>query len=370
MNNVIAILSISLESLENYRFELIEALSKSSKVLIIVPICRDEITLNKFNKLGVEIHTVRMSRKGMNPIVDMIYFFQVIKVLYSKKVDAVFSCRIKPVIWGSLAARLLKIKSVPFITGLGFSFTSVVGYKKKLLRKIVVWLYKISCKRSSTIIFQNKSDRSCFATFGILNTQDSLIVNGSGINCKAFSVRSWPPKEIKFLMVSRLLAEKGVFEYCKAATNIKTQYPGAKFELIGYFDGSMKKCGQLNLKRNIDTSPIHYYGKIDDVRDYIDECSVFVLPSYREGTPRSVLEAMAMGRPIITTDAPGCRETVSEGVNGYLVAPRSAKELEAAMAMFCSDPSLLTPMGRESRKLAEHIFEVHKVNKKISACLA
>jgi glycosyltransferase involved in cell wall biosynthesis len=165
-------------------------------------------------------------------------------------------------------------------------------------------------------------------------------------------------------MISRLLGDKGLREYGEAARRLKARHPEARFALVGYFDNSPDAISREELAA-IEAGGVEYLGRMEDVRGAIAECNVYVLPSYREGTPRSVLEAMAMGRAIVTTDAPGCRQTVDEGRNGFLAAPRDPDSLEAAMGRFIADPGLIAPMGGESRRIAEARFDVDRVNAQI-----
>jgi glycosyltransferase involved in cell wall biosynthesis len=167
-------------------------------------------------------------------------------------------------------------------------------------------------------------------------------------------------------MIARLLGDKGVREYGEAARQLKARHPEAAFRLVGYFDQSPDAIGTEELAE-MERGGVDFLGKLDDVRPAIAGASVYVLPSYREGTPRSVLEAMAMGRAIVTTDAPGCRQTVRNGENGFLAAPRDASSLEAAMERLIAAPELIPPMGAASRKMAEEIFDVHQVNNEIIA---
>jgi glycosyltransferase involved in cell wall biosynthesis len=192
------------------------------------------------------------------------------------------------------------------------------------------------------------------------------MINGSGVDLGAFRPAALPQGDVSFLLIARLLKDKGIREYVEAARQVRAQYPRTSFHLVGRLDqGNPAGISARELHDWQTEGVVEYLGRLDDVRPAITATSVYVLPSYREGTPRTVLEAMAMGRPIVTTDAPGCRETVRHGVNGYLVPVRDADALAQAMARFVEEPGLIAAMGRESRRIAEEKYDVHKVNRVI-----
>lgn len=200
----------------------------------------------------------------------------------------------------------------------------------------------------------------------------TVVVNGSGVNVQDFDVMPLPKDDAgvvkaSFLLIARLLGDKGVREYAESARIIKAQYPEAEFHLVGWIDDNPSAISKADLDEWIADSLLKYWGKLSDVRPAIAASSVYVLPSYREGTPRTVLEAMAMGRAIITTDAPGCRETVSHGVNGYLVGVKSVDDLVQCMQYFIEDPKLIEYMGQRSREIALNKYDVHQVNKHMMA---
>ena len=219
-------------------------------------------------------------------------------------------------------------------------------------------------RKVEKVFFQNPDDESLFQNLGIIKTSDnkSVVVNGSGVDLKKFNTSPFPTK-IQFLLIARLLGDKGVREYFKAAKAVREKRPDIKFGLVGWIDNHPDAISKQELDERIDAGDIFFYGRMDDVKPAISESSVYVLPSYREGTPRTVLEAMAMGRPIITTDAPGCKETVKDGINGYIVKVKSSQALVKAMFSFIEQPELIESMGNNSRKIAEDKYDVDKVNK-------
>jgi glycosyltransferase involved in cell wall biosynthesis len=245
------------------------------------------------------------------------------------------------------------------ITGLGYAFT---GKRRGLLTALVKWLYRIAFSRVDVAFFQNPDDQALFDRIGIRARSPSIIVNGSGVHLEEFAfseVSEGPPT---FLMIGRFLANKGVREYVSAATRVRAKFPDIRFSLAGWIDENPDAISEQELQTWIANGCIDYLGRLRDVRRAIASCSVYVLPSYREGTPRTVLEAMAIGRPIITTDAPGCRETVVDGENGFLVPVQSVEELEVAMLRFVRDPSLAKVMGMKSRAIVEGKYDIHDVN--------
>tara|TARA_R110002020_G_scaffold164864_1_gene351926 strand:+ start:13 stop:1158 length:1146 start_codon:yes stop_codon:yes gene_type:complete len=321
-------------------------------------------------QLGYVIHEVPMQRTGTNPVADIKTLIAIYRLLNKIKPNYILSYTIKPIIYGTLAAWFAKVpKRFILLSGLGYTFQEVEeSNKRSVFQKLVHSLYQQALSKSTKVFFQNPDDLNLFKKLNLLNlSTPAVVVNGSGVDVADFSVLPFPRDDLgeikpSFLLIARLLKDKGIVEYVEAAKIIKQQYPAAEFHLVGWIDENPATIDQVQLDDWIATGSVNYWGKLDDVRPAIAASSVYVLPSYREGTSRSVLEAMAMGRPIITTDAPGCRETVVEGANGYLVPVKSVKELAAAMEKLISNPELITVMGEASRKLTEDRFDVHKVN--------
>jgi glycosyltransferase involved in cell wall biosynthesis len=245
------------------------------------------------------------------------------------------------------------------ITGLGFAFTDGAGVKRRISELVATQLYRRALKRASTIIFQNQDDFAFFRERRILGGRDATVVNGSGIDLSHFEPAPLPSGP-DFLMIARLLGNKGVREYAAAAAKLKAKHPHARFRLVGYHAPGPDAVSPEEAESW--SGAVDFLGKLEDVRPAIAQARVYVLPSYREGTPRSTLEALAMGRPVVTTDAVGCRETVNEGVNGFRVPVRDVNSLAEAMERFILEPELADTMGRESRLLAERRFDVHSVN--------
>lgn len=321
--------------------------------------------------LGYIVHDIPMQRTGTNPAIDAKTLLALYHLMRKIKPDYMMAYTIKPVIYGSLAAKLARVpQRFALITGLGYAFQGAdeQGYKKSNLQKIMHKLYSVALASTHKVFFQNPDDEALFKSMGILTPNASTtVVNGSGVNVSEYNVVPFPIINNKpaprFLLIARLLGDKGVREYSQAARLIKSKHPQAQFDLVGWIDDNPDAIKQQDLDSWINEGLFNFWGKLDDVQPAIAASSIYVLPSYREGTPRTVLEAMAMGRPIITTDAPGCRETVIDGQNGYLVPVKSVDELATAMERFIINPELIEKMGMASRALAEKKFDVHSVNK-------
>ena len=352
-------------SLILFRRELIESwLQIDCSVVAAAPNRKVEGALKE---IGVRYHTLPLERTGLNPVKDLILLCSLIRLFRKESPDCLYLYTIKPVIYGSLAARVMpSCRVFSMITGLGYAFTRSED-EGKLLRKLLVFLYRIALKRNRKVFFQNPDDESFFVDNGIVEPDKVVRVNGSGVNIDYYSMTPHNKGEVSFLLIARLLKEKGIVEYIEAARKIKTKYPEARFMLVGWsFDDNPTAIGQEQIEEWQKEGIVEIYGETDDVRPYIAKAAVYVLPSYREGTPRTVLEAMAMGRAVITTDVPGCRETVIEGRNGFLVPVKDSGALAEAMENFIENPALVEHMGAESRKIAEDKYDVQKVNRVIN----
>lgn len=311
--------------------------------------------------MGVALHDIPLSRTGTNPVAD-IRLMLALRVLIRELLPAVvLPYTIKPVIYGSIAAWMAGVpRRFALVTGLGYAFT---GNRQGIVKRVVSGLYRFALGRTHKMFFQNRDDEQLFRELGIaLARIPSVVVNGSGVDLTAFPVASLPGSPIVFLLIGRLLGDKGVREYAEAARKVKALHPDARFHAVGWIDSNPDAIAQSELDAWVADGTLEFLGKLDDVRPAIAASTVYVLPSYREGTPRTVLEAMAMGRAIITTDAPGCRETVVDGDNGFLVPVKSVDALEQAMLRFIRDPELAVRMGVRSRQIAEEKYDVHKVN--------
>ena len=365
---IFLIIANSPNSLLNFRLNLIQSIQAAGyTVHAACPIPEEpEIEKSMLAQHGVTLHQVPMSRTGLNPFSDLATLHSLYKLMRAQRPAVVMGYTIKPVIWGSLAAFLAKIPNrFALITGLGYVFVddAQVSKKHRLIRGIVESLYSLALNRCARIFFQNPDDELLFRQLKIIKRSvPSTVVKGSGVDLSHFEAAALPEKPV-FILIARLLIDKGVRQYAQAAAQLKAKYPNTKFKLVGYLDENPKSIKQAELDSWIASGDIEYLGKLSDVRPALASASVFVLPTfYREGIPRTILEALAMGRAVITTDAPGCRETVVHGVNGYLVEPRSVADLLNAMEKLIVDPALIIEMGAASLKLARDDFDVEKVN--------
>ncbi|MDM1695096.1 glycosyltransferase family 4 protein [Thiopseudomonas alkaliphila] len=357
------------DSLIAFRKPLIQALlNQGLSVHVAAPeLLENTQVMAELKQLGVTAHNIPMQRAGMNPLADLKALLALWQLMRKVKPDYVLGYTVKPVIYGSLAAWLAGVpKRFALITGLGFAFIDQEGQRSKV-RAIVQRLYRMALSRCHNVFFQNPDDQALFKQLNILAPNaKSTVVNGSGVDVAQFNVVPLPNTSApRFLLIGRLLGDKGVREYVQAAKLIKQQYPEAQFDLVGWIDANPNTITQPELDQWIQAGTINFLGRLSDVRPAIENCSVYVLPSYREGTPRTVLEAMAMGRAVITTDAPGCRETVTEGDNGFLVPIKDAHALAEAMLKFIETPELISQMGQRSRLLAEQKYDVHIVNQQM-----
>jgi glycosyltransferase involved in cell wall biosynthesis len=306
-------------------------------------------------------HDIPLKRTGTSIFFDCITLSALIILLIKIKPTHFLSYTIKPIIYGSLAAWIARVPNrFAMITGVGYAFQQSTG-KYSLLFSLVKKLYKLALSVNNKVFFQNPDDEMLFDSYGLIDNVETSQINGSGVDIDHFGVINLP-ENINFLMIGRLLSDKGVREYVEAAKVVNKKFPATVFKLVGWIDDNPNAITAEELQSWIASGVIKYLGRLDDVRPAIASSTVFVLPSYREGTPRTVLEAMAMGRPIITTDVPGCRETVKNNQNGYLVQVKSVKKLSLAMLKFLNNPTLCEVMGKRSRSMVVSKYDVHKVN--------
>ena len=363
MTKKIIIVGSFLDSLIWFRSDLIKAfINDGYEVLACAPFPDNKDLIGKITEIGARYIELPMTRTGLNPVQDLKSLFFFYKLFRDEKPDIVLSYAIKPVIYGSIAAGIAGVPAVfSMVTGLGHAFMAK-GIKGWVLRTISTALYKLAFINNAKIFFQNPDDQHLYLAKGIIKTKKKTkLINGSGVDISHFSP-SPLPSDISFILVARLLRDKGIYEYVEAARLVKEKFPNITFKLVGFLDVNPTVIAAEDLQQWQDDGIIEFLGRSDDVKEVLDHCSVFVLPSYREGTPRTVLEAMAVGRAIITTDVPGCRETTIDGTNGYLVTVQNSHSLMQAMLKLIESPELINKMGQESRRLAEEKYDVHKVN--------
>ena len=363
MNRFLVIASFA-DSLLGFRAPLIAALqAKGLEVHVAAPLLhKGSQARSALEDKGLNVHDIRMQRTGTNPASDLMSLWSLFVLMVRVRPRWVLSYTIKPVIYGSLAAWVARVpKRFALITGLGYAFQAETV--RAGLQSLVRRLYALALARVDVTFFQNPDDQALFSDTSMVRWQaKTVVVNGSGVDVAQFAPTAVPAGAIRFLLIARLLRDKGVREYAQAARLVRDKHPGVQFDLVGWIDENPSAITQAELDEWTSAGTIRFLGRLDDVRPAIASCSVFVLPSYREGTPRTVLEAMAMGRAVITTDAPGCRETVIDGDNGYLVPVQSVDALEKAMLRFVESPGLIEAMGQRGRRVAEEKYDVRKVN--------
>lgn len=348
----------------NFRGDLIkEMIARGNEVVATGP---NQDNVDKILELGARFVEIPMNKNGVNPLKDLEYEKALYELFLKEQPDVVFGYTSKPVIYGTLAAKKAakklkkKIRTVPMITGVGYAFTATTT-KAKLIKAIMSFLYKSSLKKADVVLFQNEDDKALFESMKLVSADKTGLVNGSGVNTEKFAVCDYPEKTT-FFMLSRVMYSKGIREYLKACEIVKEKYPDVRCMLLGACESIQDSLTEEQLKPYIDKGIIEHFGETNNVAEYYAQCSVYVLPSYREGTPRTVLEAMSMGRAIITTDAPGCRGTVIDGETGYLVPVKDAEALAEKMITFINNPDLIKEMGEKSASYCREKYDVKTVN--------
>lgn len=344
----------------NFRGDLIkEIINKGYQVIVTGP---DKTDVDKIEALGASFVEIPMNKTGTSVLGDIKYCKRLYNLFKSEKPDITLGYTVKPVVYGAIASKLAGVKNInSMVTGGGYTFTAKT-FKAKVLGFIVRFLYRIGFFVADNVIFQNSDDLDEFCNKKLIKRKKCSVVNGSGVNTAHFLPVEYP-KQTTFFMLSRLLKSKGVAEYLEAAKIVKSQYPETRFCLLGKYETNMQDAlSKEYVEQFISDGIIERFEETSDVRPYYADCSVYVLPSYREGTPRTVLEAMAMGRAIITTDTNGCRDTVIDGNNGYLVPVGDSNKLAEAMIKFIDNPDLIVTLGEESVKYCYEKFDVNKVN--------
>jgi|SRR5690554_758742 len=357
-----------------FRKDLIKSLVSSGHVVYVFGLSFSSDEENTVKNLGATPVAYSFSRTGLNPFSDIKDTFALTKKIKAIQPDLVFSYFAKPVVFGTLAAKLAKVpKRIGMLEGLGFSFTeqpTPLPFKTKLIRTIQVFLYRLSFPFLDKIIFLNPDDPIDLLEKYKLKAKSVSVLGGIGLNLEDYPYSLPKSEPVRFIFIGRLLAEKGINEYIASAKLVKQKYPEAEFVVLGGLDeenpGGLSK---KQLDELIAQEIVIYPGHVNNVDEWLANSSVFVLPSYREGVPRSTQEAMAIGRAVITTDVPGCRETVIDGVNGFIVPPWSSLALAEKMISFIEQPELIEKMGRESFRIAQEKFDASKVNESLTALL-
>lgn len=370
-NKNIVIIGTVASSFLGFRADLIKSLLEKKHTVYAFTSEYSKEQLSLIESLGVIPITYKFNRGGINPLIDIKATYELSKKIKEIKPDIVFCYFSKPVIFGTLAAKLAKVpKMVGMLEGLGYTFTeqpNQVSKKTRIIKKAQVLLYKIALPQLDKIIFLNPDDPKDLLDEYSIKVKQVEVLGGIGLNLEDYPYSSAYPTQPTFIFVARLLAEKGIHDYITAAKMVKQSYPDARFIVLGAIDKqALGALTDAELNKYVDSNIIEYPGQVDNVSEWIANSSVFVLPSYyREGVPRSTQEAMAIGRAVITTDVPGCRETVVDGVNGFLVEKWNPQTLAEKMIYFIENPEQIAIMGLESYKIAQDKFDADKVNKRL-----
>lgn len=371
-NEKIVMIGTVASSFYGFRAELIQQLLTKGYQVYAFTSEYNQDDFKKLEDLGVIPITYELNRGGLNPLADIKATYSLSKKIKKIAPAMVFSYFSKPVIFGTLAAKMAKVPQVMgMLEGLGYTFTDQPeGLKKKtqLIKNIQILLYRLALPQLDKLIFLNPDDPKDLLEKYSISVKETAVLGGIGLDLNEYfylpvDITKSP---ISFLFIGRLLKEKGIHDFVSAAKKVKEQYPDTQFTVLGEIDSSnLGALQQSELDELISTEVINYPGYVDNIKEWIASSHIFVLPSYREGVPRSTQEAMAIGRPVITTDVPGCRETVIDGVNGFLVEKWNPEALAEKMMYFIENPDQIEKMGYESYKIAQDRFDADKVNQRL-----
>jgi len=366
----LAIITSQAFSLENFRGPLIRALTNRGISVYALAPDFDSGLRTRVAELGAVPVDYSLSRTGMNPLRDALNIFRLSKLIMRLSPDVTLAYFIKPVIYGSIVAWLARVpKRFSMIEGLGYVFLDYpesLTLRRHILRWAVSHLYKYALSLNKKVFFLNQDDVAQFVDEGIISKKKVVRLDGIGLDLNHYAQVPSVVEPVTFILVARMLREKGIYDFVEAARQVRKRYPAVRFLLVGGVDQNPSSITEGELHAWVEEGLVEWPGHVNDIRPWLGQASVFVLPSYyREGLPRGNQEAMAMGRPIITTDWIGCRETVKNGINGFLVPVRDSKALAMAMMRFVEAPNLIQKMGREGRRIAEERFDVHVINRQI-----
>jgi glycosyltransferase involved in cell wall biosynthesis len=365
----VAIISNIGFSIPNFRGPMIRDLVTSGlRVYALAPDYDDELRAT-VRALGAEPIDYSLERTGTRPLRDLADGVRLARLLRHLRPDSTWAYTVKPIIYGSLAAKVAGVRHrYASVAGLGFFFTDEDGdrsLRRRLLRKVVLTLYRLGLRACERVFFENPDDRGELLRSGLVHGRQAVLLEGTGVDLDYYVPARPVVSPPVFLFIGRLLREKGVPELVQAARLVRAACPEARICLLGDFDTNPGGLSHDEVAGWASEGVIEWVRRVDDVRTWISQSSVFVLPSWREGKPRSTQEAMAMGRPVVTTDVPGCRGTVEDGVNGFLVPVRNPAALAEAMLRFLRQPGLIESMGRESLRIARERFDVRQINRTI-----
>lgn len=358
----VCVITAATNTIPRFRIDMIdEFVRRGCEVVVFGDEPRDRWD-SFFEDHSISYRTYAVSRNGMNPAADLATKAELKRLLAEERPDKVWTYQAKPNIYGCMAAHELGIRDVyVMMGGLGSVFRATDA-KSRFVRVVVSAEYRHALRYAKTVFFQNMDDVETFEGLRILKRDKVVLTRGSGVNTRTYPKAPFPTN-IRFIFVGRLVRGKGVLDYLDAARIVKKVHPEVGFDLVGPFDSNPTAIRPEDIQPYIDEGVVDFHGEQKNVQPFQEASSAFVLPSYYgEGTPKSALEAMATGRPLIVADAVGCREVVRRGVNGFLVPPRDPNSIAAAMMQLIEEPGLKERMGAESRKMAENVFDVRKVD--------
>lgn len=346
-----------------FRGPLINELVGRGHAVVAVGPENDSWVNDRLREMRARFVMVPLGRASVNPLRDLQYLWRLVRLIGREQPDVVLTFTHKPNIFGAFAALLAgHFPSVLLIEGLGYAFINVTGRRKRIAHAATKFLYRMAFRSARQVFFLNSDDLALFRSENILPARlPTPIIDGIGVDLHRF--RYWAPGSdvTDFLMIARMLKTKGIEEFCEAARIVKRTFPDRRFSIVGTPDPSSDGFPFAPFKQYIDDGVILWTEQANDVEEFYRRCSVYVLPSYREGMPVTVMEAMATGRAVITTDVPGCRTTVEHGVTGVIVPPRDVEALAAAMLMLVRAPELAREMGRAGRRVAEARFDASEI---------
>ena len=367
----IAIIGTIASSLLGFRASIIKKLVDEGHNVYALAMDYDPSTMAAVKAMGATPVMYSMSRFGLNPVIDIFCTFKLSKILRTLNVDAVFCYFVKPVIFGSFAAKLAGVpKCIGMLEGLGYTFTvqpEGKSLRQNCIKAVQIFLYKLSIPFLRRLIVLNPDDKKDLIDRYTIKVREVSVLGGIGLELDQYGYVPVPTgDEVNFTFIGRLLKEKGIEDFLSAAQLVKQTFPNVTFTVLGTIEPeSASSVSLAKLEALTSEGIVQYPGAVTNIPHWLAKCSVFVLPSYREGVPRSTQEAMAVGRPVITTDVPGCRETVEHGRNGLLIPPHDIQALVDAMSYFVQNPQQIPVMGLESHKIAVEKFDATVVNERL-----
>lgn len=358
MRNVkLAFVGNSAVTMYNFRASLLaDMVQKGYDVTVLVPVDTD---LAALNSIGVKVIPIRVDCRGTNPRNDMALLWQLMKIYRQEQFDFIFHYTIKPVIYGSMAATITKTPYISVVTGLGYTFIH-----NGLLKKATISLYKLALKKAKEVWFLNEDDKNVFLEERVVSVQKAFVLNGEGINTEFFHPQPKKKEFFSFIFIGRILWDKGIGEYIDAVRLLKKRYPEIRFQILGPLGAENPAAvAPEDMRAWVNDGIVDYLGETKNVASYIANCDCVVLPSYREGLSRILLEAASMERPIVATDVSGCREIVEDGVNGYLCKPHDVESLSACMErMYLLGNEGRAAMGKAGRNKMLKTFDDRIIN--------